>query len=339
VLLDEIQYAPELLHAIKEQIDADRRPGRWAFTGSQSFSLMQGISQTLAGRVAILDLLPLAVEEANETVPDLAFDELLQVVFENAGVPRAVGPIDAIAWCLRGGYPELHAHPEVDRTLWLSSYVQTYLERDVRDLLQVGDLDAFARFVRFVAGRSGNLLNLEELGREAGITGPTAKRWLSVLQASHLVTTLPPYHENLGKRLRKSPKLHLVDPGLHTFLLGLHADEPLRHGPSFGAILESAVAGEWLKAARNRGEPASLFHWLAAGGLEVDLVIERNQMLYGIEVKATSTPTPLHARGLRKWMELAGPGARGVVACLVDEPMPLGGGIRAVPWHLAWLGG
>jgi predicted AAA+ superfamily ATPase len=335
-LLDEIQYVPELLHAIKDRVDSDRRPGLWALTGSQSFALMQGVSQTLAGRVAILDLLPLSVAEATHH-HDASIDDVLNAVFEQHAADRPTETaVDATDWLLRGGYPELRLQPGVDRTLWLSSYVQTYLQRDVRELVQVGDLDQFARFVRFVAGRSGNLLNLEELGREAGVTGPTARRWLSVLQASHLALLLPPYHENFGKRLRKGPKLHLLDPGLHTFLLGLHGAEPLRHGPSFGAVLESAVVGEWRKAFVHRGEPAEFFHWRSASGLEVDLVIERNQRLYGVEVKATSAPRPEHAQGLRKWLELAGPRARGVVACLVDRPAPLGGGIWAVPW---WVGG
>lgn len=336
VLFDEIQYAPQLLHAIKDRIDADRRPGGFALTGSQSFALMQGVSQTLAGRVAVLDLLPLSVDEV-AGFDALPFDDLLDatLVAPNAELWRS-GGVEASRWLLRGGYPEPCLDQRIDRSLWLASYIQTYLQRDVRDLVQVGDLDQFARFVKFVADRSGRLLNLDELGREAGVSGPTAKRWLSVLQASHLAITLPSHHRNFGKRLRKAPKLHLVDPGLHTFLLGLHDEEPLRQGPSFGSVLESAVVGEWRKAALHRGEPVEFSHWRTAAGDEVDLIIERNQRVYGIEVKATATPRPEHATGLRRWLDLAGPNAHGVVACLIDAPQPLGDRVHAVPW---WLPG
>lgn len=336
VLFDEIQYAPELLHAIKDRIDSDRRAGSWALTGSQGLGPMQGVSQTLAGRVAVLDLLPLAVEEVLG-FEDLPFDGLLRATFVDPepGPWQGTRPQES-RWFLRGGYPEPCLDERIDRSLWLGSYVQTYLQRDVRDLVQVGDLDQFARFVKFVADRSARILNVDELGREAGVSGPTAKRWLSVLQASHLAITLPAHHRNFGKRLRKAPKVHLVDPGLHTFLLGLHDEEPLLQGPSFGSVLESAVVGEWRKAARNRGEPVEFSHWRSAAGDEVDLLIERNQELYAIEVKATASPRLEHAAGLRRWLDLAGPRAHGVVACLVEEPQPLGGGVHAVPW---WLPG
>jgi predicted AAA+ superfamily ATPase len=224
----------------------------------------------------------------------------------------------------------------VDREIWFASYVQTYLERDVRDLLRVGDLGAFGRFVDLAATRTGGLLNLAEMGAEAGVTAPTAKQWLSVLEASHVVHLLPPFHKNLGKRIRKSPKLHFVDPGLASFLLGLHSREALMQGPALGALVETAVVGEWLKAFRSLGLPPPISFWRSSGGDEVDVVIEHGGRLYGVEVKATATPTPHHAAALARWLDLAGPKARGVLACRVAAPLALRPGIRAVPWHLAW---
>jgi hypothetical protein len=341
VILDEIQSLPTLLHYVKERIDEDRRPGQWVLSGSQSFALMRGIRQTLAGRIAILTLDPLSALEASGAKPQPSLDAVLARVFGKPTAPRRpAGPaakrVDLADWLLRGGYPEPRIHPKVDREIWFASYVQTYLERDVRDLLRVGDLAGFGRFVALAATRTGNLLNVNELAREAGVSGPTAKKWLSVLQASHVVHLLTPYHRNLGKRIRKSPKLCFVDPGLATFLLGLHSRDALLHGTSLGPLVETAVVGEWLKAFRNFGLPPAIHFWRSSAGEEVDLVMEHEGRLYGIEVKATATPTPHHAEALARFISRAGPTARGVLACRVEAPVALRPGIRAVPWHLAW---
>lgn len=336
LLLDEIQYAPDLLHYVKERIDADRKPGRWILTGSQSFPLMQGVRQTLAGRVAVLELDTLATFELAGGATTI--DGALERVFGDGPARRrgAAPPPDLLDWLLRGSYPEPRLNPKVDRQLWYSSYVQTYLDRDVRDLLRVGDIGAFGRFVALAAARTASLVNMAELGREAGVSGPTAKQWISVLEASHVVHHLQPFHRNFGKRIRKSPKLYLGDPGLATFVLGLGSREAIEGGPSLGALVETAVVSEWLKLFHAAGVVPPVSFWRTSHGEEVDLVIEWEGRLYGIEVKATATPTPHHADALAKWLELAGPKARGVLACRVDAPVPLRKGIRAVPWNLAW---
>ena len=336
VILDEIQYAPELLHYVKELIDEDRRAGAWLLTGSQYFPVMRGISQTLAGRVAVLTLDPLSVGEAMGWGGRTGVDARISTVFGGRAVRPPGAPPDLGDWLLRGAFPEPRLRPEVDRRLWCASYVQTYLERDVRDLLQVGDLDAFGRFLGLVAARTGSLLNMTDLGRDVGVAGPTVRRWLSVLEATQLVYLLRPYHRNFGKRLVKSPKCYLLDLGLATYLLGLHTPEAIVRGPSAGALFETAVVAEWVKAFRQAGEQPALFFWRASGGDEVDLVIERDGRLHGLEIKATATPTPRHAEGLARWMALAGPETRGAVACAVREAGPLSRGVRAVPW---WSGG
>jgi predicted AAA+ superfamily ATPase len=339
VILDEIQYVPQLLHFVKERIDSDRRPGRWLLTGSQSFPLMQGISQTLAGRIAILTLEPLSVAEALGTPSRASIDRIVERVFTPSRKAGDAGiAVDLGDWLLRGGYPEPRLNPEVDRALWFASYVQTYLERDVRDLVRVGDLSAFNRFVALVAARTGSILNLSELGRDAGVSAPTVRQWLSVLEASELVYLLKPYFKNFGKRIVKSPKLYFLDPGIVTFLLGFHAAEAILQGPSIGPLLETAVVSEWLKALRHRGERPELYYWKSSSGEEVDLVFERNGRLHGIEVKATATPMPKHAAALEKWVALAGENARGVLACRVEGPQSLSRRTRVVPWHLAWCG-
>jgi hypothetical protein len=242
--------------------------------------------------------------------------------------------VDLADGILRGTYPEPRLRTEVDRQFWLSSYTQTYLERDVRDLTQVGDLVAFQQFLRLAASRTGTLVSYAELGREVGVTAPTAKRWLSVLQASQIVHLVPPYHRNLGKRVRKSPKLYFLDVGLASYLMGLHDREAILHGPAFGALVETAVVSEWIKAFRTRGEQPAIAFWRSSAGQEVDIVIERGGSVYGIEVKATATPAPGHAASLAGWLELSG--ARGALVCRVPSPRALRPGIRAVPWHLAW---
>jgi hypothetical protein len=337
VILDEIQYVPELLHYVKEQVDLRRAPGLWLLSGSQSFPLMRGVSQTLAGRVAVLGLDPLSVREAlgrGRHTPDV--ESILARVFRGARPERESPSPDLGEWVLRGAYPEIRILPEVDRKLWFAGYVQTYLERDVRDLLQVGDLGVFARFLSLSAAQSGTILSLADLARDVGVAPPTVRRWLSVLEASQIIHLLRPYHRNFGKRLIKSPRLIFNDVGLAAFLVALHDREAILAGPMAGALAETAVIGEWLKLFRQHGEEPSAYYWRSSGGLEVDLLIEHNRRLYAIEVKATASPRPEHGASLARWLELAGSEASAVVACSVDRPTTLRPGIRAVPWHLAW---
>jgi len=357
LILDEIQYAPELLHYIKELIDARREPGQWLLTGSQSFSLMQGVSQTLAGRVAVLNLDPLSIRELSQQ-PQISPEDMLEWMFGSAerrvpakagGIPDPVSTEDTESfgndsrqvtgpsfedWLLRGGFPEPCLNKQVDRQLWFSGYLQTYIQRDLRDLTQVSDLETFYKFLMLVAARTGQLLNMAELGNEIGIAGPTVKRWLSVLKTSQLICLLPPYHKNFGKRLRKSPKLYLLDPGLAAFMLGLHSRSSILQGPSLGALAETAVAAEWLKFFRQHGEEPQIHYWQSSGGKKVDLVIERDGRLYALEVKATATPRAEHGKNLKQWLKLAGANAQGALACNINEPQALLLGIRAVPWHL-----
>lgn len=247
--------------------------------------------------------------------------------------------MDLADWLLRGGYPELRLNPDVDRKLWLSSYIRTYLERDVRDLLNVGDLNAFSRFLSLVALRVGSTVNLVDLGRVAGISAPTVKRWLSVLERSQVLWLLRPYHQNFGKRIVKSPKVYFLDPGILTFLLGIHDRDAALQGPSFGPLLESATIAEWVKLFRQNGEPPSLYYWRSTKGLEVDLIIERNQRLYGLEIKGTATPRVRDLDNLLRWRTLAGERAEAALLCDVDDAQPIAHGIRAAPWFAASLAG
>lgn len=333
VILDEVQHVPSLFAYVKARIDEDRRPGRWILSGSQTFSLMQGVSDSLAGRAAVLAMSPLAVSEVVGR-PDPGVDARLEALFSDpAGEGGFTGPTLS-EWIFRGAWPEPHWNPAVDRRLWFSSYIATYLERDVRNVLNVGDLRTFERFVRLVAARTTQLLNASDLARDAGVSAATATRWLSVLEASGLLFLLPPLHMNLAKRWVKAPKIYWVDAGLAAFLVGWHDPSVLMSGPMAGALVETAVVAEWVKLFRNAGESPPLSFFRTADGLEVDLIVERNGRIYPMEIKATSTVTPRHAGPLGRFRAMVGgvPGA--LVLADVPRALAVAPGVVARPWHL-----
>jgi predicted AAA+ superfamily ATPase len=268
VILDEVQYAPGLFRHLKLAIDARREVrGRFLMTGSQKFSLMHALSESLAGRCAVLELDTLASVEILAAFPK---DGLL--------------PED-ILW--RGGFPELWRNREIEPRLFYSSYVATYLERDVRLALRVGSLRDFERFVRACALRSGQLLNLTELARDVGIAGSTAREWLSVLEASSQVVLLEPYFNNPTRRLIKTPKLYFRDTGLLCFLLGIETSAALASSPFLGPIWETFVLGQILRARVAAGSAAQVFFWRDTHGTEVDFLIEQNARVRLVEAKWT----------------------------------------------------
>ncbi len=307
VILDEVQYVPELLTYLKIAIDADRRPGRFLLTGSQQFPVMRGVSESLAGRVAVLDLLPFSLAEFPGN--------------------------DLAAWLWRGGYPACALDPAA-RDLWLKSYVQTYLERDVRELLELRDLAAFERFLMLCAARHGQLLNMAHLSRDAGVSQPTIKHWLKVLEASYLIHLLPAWSGNLGKRLTRSPKTYFVDPALVSYLTRHPSPDSVLSGPMGGAMFEGLIVAETLKAFAARGRAAPLYHLRAQDGTEVDLLVDLGTAILPIEIKLTATPTTGHAQPLlavRKSQATAWH-AQSWLVCNCAEVQEMPGGVRAIPW-------
>jgi predicted AAA+ superfamily ATPase len=350
VIFDEIQYAPDLLPYIKEAIDARRdRMGQFLLTGSQNLLLMEQVTETLAGRTAILKLLPFSWRE-QYGVPEMrlpwergAFDGK-RSLSTTKRVKRWGSTRSQVAhrihshstlWqqMLRGGYPELSAYPKKDSALWHASYVQTYLERDVRTLRQIGDLTLFQSFLRLLAARAGQLLNLTDLGRDLGISTGTVKAWLSVLEASFQILILRPYHANVGKRLVKTPKVYFTDVGTLCYLAGLRDPQHAAAGPMSGAIFETAVLSEISKTLIHRGEEARLYFWRTAKGVEVDLLVEAAQKLIPIEVKVSATPRPEMARGIRTFQtDLANRACPGYVIHGGDLRLPLAEDVTAVPF-------
>lgn len=316
-VIDEVQRVPALLSYVQGIIDADPVPGRWILTGSQNLALLESVSQSLAGRAEVLNLLPLAWDEVRRFDPHPA--TLEEAMFS-------------------GGYPRIF-----DRALhpsrWLRSYVATYVERDVRTIANVGDLALFQRFVQLCAGRTGQLLNYSSLAGDCGISQPTAKSWLSILEATFIVFRLPAFRANLRKRLVKMPKLYFHDTGLVCWLLGIREPGQLRSHPLRGPIFETWTVSEVVKHRMNRGEPGGLSFYRDRNGAEADLVIESPAGLTLLEAKAAATPTSSLFRDVERVRGHFANAARAGVP-LPDVTVVYGGGSlqergagRLVPWR------
>jgi predicted AAA+ superfamily ATPase len=265
-ILDEIQRAPALLSYIQDHVDELDKPGIFVLTGSQQLDVSQAVTQSLAGRTALLRLLPLSIAELSRLRPQL----------------------DAETMIYTGFYPRIHAD-KLDPTQALASYFETYVERDLRQLSAIRNLTSFERFLRLCAGRVGQLLNLQALGAEAGVSHTTAREWLSLLEASYVVFQLQPYHANISKRLIKSPKLYFYDVGLASYLMGIEDSRQVVTHPLRGALFENLVVGEALKHRYNRGLRGNLFFYRESTGHEVDLLCQLADQFLAVEIKAGAT--------------------------------------------------
>ncbi len=313
-ILDEVQQVPEVFAFVRARIDRQpRRTGQWLLTGSQEAPLMQGVTESMAGRAAVLQLLPLSVRET----PKVSL--------------------------LRGGYPEVVARPGGAR-LWLASYLQTYLERDVRAVTAVKDLATFRRFLALLASRHGQILNKTDLAAPLGVSVPTIAQWLGVLETTAQILIVPPFYENLGKRLIKSPKVYFADSGLACHLLGIETAGELERSPFLGALFEGFIAAEIAKAQVNAGRRRELYYFRDEQGLEVDFLMPgRGGSVVLVECKAGRTVTPAMAAPMQR---LAGALKRkraqaGAAAMFLVHRAPKAGtptqavapGVRALPWQ------
>jgi predicted AAA+ superfamily ATPase len=282
-VLDEVQRCPSLLSWLQGVVDQRGVMGDFVLTGSAQFDLIEGITQTLAGRVGRVELLPLSSSElkAANQLPNSLSQMLIQ-----------------------GGYPALYDR-KITPQDWFSNYVATYVERDVRQLISVRNLGQFQTFLKMCASRTGQLINLTSLGADCGISAVTAKQWLSVLETSYIVTLLRPHHSNFGKRLVKTPKIYFLDSGLAAWLMGIRSAETLETHAARGALFESWVVSELYKKRLNTGLPIDLFFWRDNTGNEVDLIIEKEKGLQPIEIKSGSTYASDWSQGLNKWQALA----------------------------------
>ena len=329
VIFDEVQYAPGILPYVKERIDAHRNePGQYLLTGSQNLLLAEKITESLAGRAAVLCLLPLSRREAEGS----PFSLLPWESAERGGVKTRSSRRELWRDFLRGSYPELVANPGRDINLWQAGYVQTYLERDVRTIRQVGDLSQFQSFLRALAARSAQLINLTDLARDLGVAVNTVKAWLSVLEATYQVIVLRPYFVNVGKRLVKTPKVYFTDTGTLCYLAGLKDPEHAASGPLGGAIMETAVLMEIVKTLTHQGTEPRVYFWRTSAGAEVDIVVETADGLVPVEVKLSATPHPSMASSIRTFQEdFAEKALPGYVVHTGDIRLPLGPKVTALP--------
>lgn len=313
-IFDEVQRWPDLFSYLQGLVDEDSTPGRFILTGSQQFGLMAGVTQSLAGRVAMSRLLPFSAAEI-------------------AGVGNGQATLDDVLW--RGSYPALNIGALIQPADWFASYITTYLERDVRQLLKVQDLSTFQRFVRLCAGRTGQLLNLSAVASEAGISHTTARAWLSVLESSDVLFLLTPYHRNFGKRLVKSPKLYFVDTGLVCWLLGIRQSEQLSLHPSRGALFENWVVTEFLKHRANQGQASDLHFWRDNNGLEADLLYETGAgKLQTVEIKSGQTPTGDYVRAGQRSASMAAAEACTPLLIYGGDTSALRNGVQLLSWRL-----
>lgn len=312
LILDEIQYVPELLPYIKIRIDNNRQlNGRWILTGSQQLQLMHNVSESLAGRVAILELLPFAIYE----LKNFAKTKLLSLLWYSF-------------------YPE----PALNfskRDLWLSSYIQTYIERDLRQLQNIRDFKSFENFISLMAARHSQLFNAASMARESGISMPTIKNWSTILQAAYICYFLPPYFKNYGKRITKAPKVYFIDGAIVAFLTRQSNLDNLLNGAMAGAFFEGLIISEALKILTGLGKKPDLFFWRSHDGLEVDLIIQIKGKLFPIEIKLTSTPTLQHFAPINKFKEIAGKDAakEGVLVCRATQKKFLSQNNIILPWQ------
>jgi len=332
VLIDEIQYAPQLLPLIKMAVDGKRKRGLFWLTGSQQFHLMKGVSETLAGRVAIMSLLGFSSRERRrrdlDVPPFLPTPEVLDK--REAFAPKlTLKRVFADIWM--GGFPALVTKQVQDRDLFYSSYLQTYLQRDVKDLAQVGDETRFVRFLKACAARTGQLLNITDLARDADVAVNTAKSWLSVVDASFQEYLLQPYHSNITKRLIKTPKLYFLDTGLCAYLTGWSSPETLEAGAMGGAMFETYVVAEVLKSWWNRGKQPPIYYYRDKDGKEIDLLFVQDRAIHPVEIKKSAAPRRDWAGQFSVLDRLKPRWAAGGFVCLARERMPLTENISVIP--------
>lgn len=325
LIIDEIQYAPELFSYIKIIVDREKKNGLFWLTGSQKFHLMKGITESLAGRVAVLDLLGLSNSEINDSSEDSEPFLPTNVIKPS----QSIGVVEVFRKIWFGSFPRVIEHPDA-RDIFYRSYIQTYIQRDVKDILNISNEITFHKFLGAIAARTGQLLNYSDLARDVDIDNKTVKAWLSVLEASGLVYLLYPYHTNVTKRIIKTPKLYFLDTGLCAYLTKWTTPEALETGAMSGAIFETFVVTEILKSYWHNGKEANFYFYRDSDQKEIDLLIEANNIIYPIEIKKTATPSKLAVKNFPVLNKLDKQIGHGALICLTSKTIPVSAEITAI---------
>ena len=328
LIIDEIQYAPELLSYIKLIVDKSDKKGQYWLTGSQQFHLMKNVSESLAGRVGILDLMGLSLAELSQTPNNEPFFPDLEYIEKRRENHKNYSTSDIFKIIYNGSFPALNNQDEFqDRNAFYSAYIRTYIERDIRDLSSISNEMKFLNFIRVVAARTGQVLKYSELANAVDISEPTAKTWLSVLVSSNIVYLLEPYYRNITKRMTKMPKIYFLDTGLCSYLTGWSSPEVIEKGAMNGAFFETFVVSEILKSYRHNGERPLIYWYRDTQQKEIDLLIERDGKLHPIEIKLTSNP---NKSMLKHFSVLDNQGYGGLI-CMRESDIPLTEGVSAIP--------
>lgn len=328
LIIDEIQYAPNLLSYIKLIVDKSDKKGQYWLTGSQQFHLMKNVSESLAGRVGILDLMGLSLAELSQTPNNEPFFPDLEYIEERREKHKNYSTSDIFKIIYNGSFPALNNQDEFQyRNAFYSAYIRTYIERDIRDLSSISNEMKFLNFIRVVAARTGQVLKYSELANAVDISEPTAKTWLSVLVSSNIVYLLEPYYRNITKRMTKMPKIYFLDTGLCSYLTGWSSPEVIEKGAMNGAFFETFVVSEILKSYRHNGERPLIYWYRDTQQKEIDLLIERDGKLHPIEIKLTSNP---NKSMLKHFNVLVNQGYGGLI-CMRESDIPLTEEVSAIP--------
>jgi predicted AAA+ superfamily ATPase len=327
--IDEIQYAPGLMQRIKILVDRSKKNGQYWLTDSQHFSLMHGISESLAGRIAIIKLLGLS--QGEEYRKDDSVGHFRPDKKTAHHIKKMSGPDSVFRRIVRGTFPRFIHKDAPPVQTFHGSYLQTYIERDVRTLTKVVNLAAFEKFLRLAAARTGQLLNLSELARDAQIAVSTAKEWMGILEASFQVYLLKPYFRNISKRQIKTPKLYFLDTGLVCYLTGWHNARVASQGAMAGSLLENYAISEIIKSYWHRGHEAPVWFWRTKEGYEVDLIIEAGGKLFPVEIKMSMTPDMNMAKGIQQLKKLSDNVSKGAIVCLTESEYPLNREVNIIP--------
>jgi len=319
VIIDEIQYAPNLLSYIKMQVDNISENGQYWLTGSQQFHLMKNVSESLAGRVGIIDMMGLSLSEISVNIDYEPFSTSLEYIEKKRANHKNYTTSDIFKLIYNGFYPALNNGENIDRNAFYNSYIRTYIERDIRDLSAVSDEMKFLKFIRIVAARTGQTIKYSELAKEVEITQPTAKNWLSILVSSNIVYLLEPYYKNINKRMTKMPKVYFLDTGLCSYLTGWSSPEVIENGAMRGAFFETFVVSEILKSFYHNGQRPLLYFYRDTTQKEIDLLLEKDGKLYPVEIKLTANP---NKSMIKNFNAIKDPGD-GALICMCDTDIPL----------------
>jgi len=329
VTIDEIQYAPNLFPYIKMIVDNSDKKGQYWFTGSQQFSMMENVTESLAGRIAIINLKGLSLDEIQVNTYTEPFLPTKDYIQNKRKTSKVLGLKNVYEMIWRGAYPEINSSDNIDWQTFYSSYLQTYIERDIKHLNIVSNEVDFLKFIKVIAARTGQMLNYLDIANEVGISQHIAKNWLDLLIRSDIIYLLPPYFRNINKRILKTPKVYFSDTGLCSYLTDWETPNTLESGAMSGAIFETFVVNEIIKSYKNAGKEPNIYYYRDKDKKEIDIIIERNGKLYPIEVKKTANPDKSMIKNFSVIPEdRLGEGA---IVCLVKDDFPLTENVNMIP--------